>query len=221
MTDEEAGLMAAICKDPADDTARLVYADYIEEQGEVKRAAFIRTQIANAVKYGDSDWIRVGHPPNPYRPTFEEVMAVNPWDYPAAHDIDPIICIAAGTWKKPNYSLCVAWHRGFPAVVGCTARAWHLNYDKFTVPLEAAGVRDGNGVWGVYYPNSEVVVYTSMVRRGIEVKFKCDIEMSVGFRLSTVNKKAFPNVAHFFETCNRELIVSVCQGDLRKTAMSV
>ncbi|QEL18048.1 TIGR02996 domain-containing protein [Limnoglobus roseus] len=44
MTDHDA-LLNAIISEPDDDTARLVYADFIEEAGEPERAAFIREQI--------------------------------------------------------------------------------------------------------------------------------------------------------------------------------
>jgi uncharacterized protein (TIGR02996 family) len=40
-----AALLRAICAEPADDTARLVYADYLDEHGEAVRAAFIRAQV--------------------------------------------------------------------------------------------------------------------------------------------------------------------------------
>jgi uncharacterized protein (TIGR02996 family) len=43
-----AALLRAILAAPADDTPRLVYADYLEEHGDPARAAFIRTQIALA-----------------------------------------------------------------------------------------------------------------------------------------------------------------------------
>ena len=49
MSDREArGFLDAICANPADDTARLVYADWLEERGNAPRAEFIRTQIARA-----------------------------------------------------------------------------------------------------------------------------------------------------------------------------
>jgi uncharacterized protein (TIGR02996 family) len=41
-------LLAAILADPEDDTARLVYADWLQEHGEADRAAFIRAQIEHA-----------------------------------------------------------------------------------------------------------------------------------------------------------------------------
>lgn len=44
MTDA-AALLAAILADPADDTARLVYADWLEENDQPERAEFIRVQV--------------------------------------------------------------------------------------------------------------------------------------------------------------------------------
>jgi uncharacterized protein (TIGR02996 family) len=41
MTDRDA-FLRAICENPDDDTPRLVYADWLDEHGEVKRAEFIR-----------------------------------------------------------------------------------------------------------------------------------------------------------------------------------
>lgn len=40
--------LSAICTDPEDDTTRLVYADWLEENGEPERAEFIRVQIERA-----------------------------------------------------------------------------------------------------------------------------------------------------------------------------
>ena len=52
MTDREA-LFRAILADPDDDTLRLIYADALEEEGDVRRAAFVRTrvQLANVPEY--------------------------------------------------------------------------------------------------------------------------------------------------------------------------
>jgi uncharacterized protein (TIGR02996 family) len=47
MSTREAFLQA-ICETPEDDTPRLVFADWLEEQGEAERAEFIRTQVALA-----------------------------------------------------------------------------------------------------------------------------------------------------------------------------
>ena len=44
MTDHDA-LVRAVCEFPDDDTPRLIYADFLEENGDAERAAFIRAQI--------------------------------------------------------------------------------------------------------------------------------------------------------------------------------
>ncbi|HEV3384748.1 MAG TPA: TIGR02996 domain-containing protein, partial [Gemmata sp.] len=44
MSDRDA-LHAAICANPDDDTPRLVFADWLDEHGEAKRAAYIRASI--------------------------------------------------------------------------------------------------------------------------------------------------------------------------------
>lgn len=46
MDDTERALVAGICAAPADDTARLVYADYLDERERHERAEFIRVQVA-------------------------------------------------------------------------------------------------------------------------------------------------------------------------------
>jgi uncharacterized protein (TIGR02996 family) len=55
VTDDQRALLAAIVADPADDTARLVYADCIEEQGNSARAEFIRLQIEAERLHPDSN----------------------------------------------------------------------------------------------------------------------------------------------------------------------
>jgi uncharacterized protein (TIGR02996 family) len=45
VTDDQRALLAAIVADPGDDTARLAYADCIEEHGNSARAEFIRLQV--------------------------------------------------------------------------------------------------------------------------------------------------------------------------------
>ncbi|HJZ59719.1 MAG TPA: TIGR02996 domain-containing protein [Gemmataceae bacterium] len=47
MTDREALLVAAL-GEPADDTARLVLADYLEENGEPDLGRFVRTGVTAA-----------------------------------------------------------------------------------------------------------------------------------------------------------------------------
>src|SRR5262245_30277055 len=42
---DRAALLAAICANPDENTLRLVYADWLEENGDAKRAAFIRARV--------------------------------------------------------------------------------------------------------------------------------------------------------------------------------
>lgn len=42
---DEAAFLAAILAEPADDTVRLVYADWLQENGQPERAEFIRVQV--------------------------------------------------------------------------------------------------------------------------------------------------------------------------------
>jgi uncharacterized protein (TIGR02996 family) len=44
---DRAALYAAVCANPDDDTPRLVFADWLQEHGEEKRAAFIRAEVEN------------------------------------------------------------------------------------------------------------------------------------------------------------------------------
>jgi len=59
MTDREA-LYRAILENPDDNTLRLIYADAIEEDGESRRAAFIRTQVQlNHLPEYDPAWVQI------------------------------------------------------------------------------------------------------------------------------------------------------------------
>jgi uncharacterized protein (TIGR02996 family) len=44
MTSDGEALFRAVCENPVDDTPRLVYADWLEENGRGERAEFIRLQ---------------------------------------------------------------------------------------------------------------------------------------------------------------------------------
>src|SRR5688500_1981869 len=57
MNDGQA-LLDAVCETPDDDTPRLVYADWLEENGEADRAEFIRGQI-ELLRLGPDDRARL------------------------------------------------------------------------------------------------------------------------------------------------------------------
>lgn len=67
MTERDA-LLAAILSSPEDDTPRMIYADWLEERGDVERAEFVRGTIARGLKASaekrDGGWFvhgRNGH----------------------------------------------------------------------------------------------------------------------------------------------------------------
>src|SRR5687768_686031 len=48
MSDARAAFLRVICASPDDDTARLVFADWLDEHGDADRAEFIRLQVGLA-----------------------------------------------------------------------------------------------------------------------------------------------------------------------------
>jgi uncharacterized protein (TIGR02996 family) len=54
MSPDERALLAAVCAAPADDTPRLVYADWLDDAGRGERAEFIRCQVEAERLHPDS-----------------------------------------------------------------------------------------------------------------------------------------------------------------------
>ena len=117
MTDQP-GFLAAILDSPDDDTPRLVYADWLEENGQEARAEFIRVQceLARLEGYeckcgglfacaGCARFIHRGG--NSLRRRERELLA------------DPAV-----TPAQPHVS-AVTWRRGFVESITCTAADWH------------------------------------------------------------------------------------------------
>jgi uncharacterized protein (TIGR02996 family) len=82
MTDHDA-LLGAVCAFPDDDTPRLIYADFVEEHGDGRRAAFIRAQVKAArmplwepfavyCRYRKPEWNEFGRP---FRASLPELPA--------------------------------------------------------------------------------------------------------------------------------------------------
>jgi uncharacterized protein (TIGR02996 family) len=64
ITETEASLLAAIIASADDDSPRLFYADWLEENGQALQAAFIRDSIRHAqIRWGDNEgveeWVRI------------------------------------------------------------------------------------------------------------------------------------------------------------------
>src|SRR5262245_35601142 len=100
MTAGEA-LFRAVTENPDEDTPRLVYADWLQENGDTDRAEFIRLQV-EAAQLPEGDGHRL------------EARA------------DKLLALHEDEWAGPLGGL-VLWHRfrrGFVEAVGVTARAF-------------------------------------------------------------------------------------------------
>src|SRR5258707_345300 len=103
--------LKAILAAPEDDALRLVYADWLQENGQPERAGFIRAECARAVLHDDSDF------------------APNEWDntrYWELHErARELYDRHAATWFADLFKTHrgeMSTHRGFPYHIALTAR---------------------------------------------------------------------------------------------------
>jgi uncharacterized protein (TIGR02996 family) len=121
---EQAAFLAAILAAPEDDTPRLVYADWLEEHGEVVRAEFIRVQVELAGVERRAGGL--------------EALGLLRWDHPwrlrakalrrRERELDFVPPAASAAWCWPLAELHLAWswtmRRGLAEEVTCTCRDW-------------------------------------------------------------------------------------------------
>lgn len=129
--------LADIIANPADDAVRLIYADWLDDQGEAERAEFIRVQCrlaAQAPCYAEvehGDWDPSQHQKICgrcfHRRRERELLNSGAEDW---CDSPP------GTWPSCVDILC--WTRGFVSSVTCTAADWLVHADTLTAsqPIE-------------------------------------------------------------------------------------
>ena len=120
--------LAAIVADPDDDTARLVAADFLEENGDADRAAFIRIQVelARLEAMGQSKSLEVDHLRAKARVPRSVV------DVPAVvgrGSVPRVGASAVARWRRdPLEAMTVegadrlAWRRGFVEGIRCRPR---------------------------------------------------------------------------------------------------
>jgi uncharacterized protein (TIGR02996 family) len=139
MTEREA-LFRAVCENPDDDTARLVFADWLQEHGEEERAEFIRlqcrrdrgmastrTEFAHELQREFGLW-------NTHKDRWLAELPTNDnpelvWERPFVRGFpDETLCVEAkrATRNTGNYSR---------EVVACSSLSWELLYysTPFTV----------------------------------------------------------------------------------------
>ncbi|HJZ60212.1 MAG TPA: TIGR02996 domain-containing protein [Gemmataceae bacterium] len=131
--------LAAICATPDDDTARLVYADWLDEHGDPDRAEFIRLQIAE-----------------PERQT-DRMTAL--WRENGADWLSELPRLRGVEWWG-------LFRRGFVFGVIASAGKWFVEYSEIitrTVPFQYLGLNDaGQGTVSKVLAVPEVGQLTSL-----------------------------------------------------------
>lgn len=153
MNDTKTDLMRAIIESPDDDTPRLIFADWLEENGEEKRAEFIRVQIGLEKSKGHSWTGQQVHENNDvcgcsyciFRRREQYLLGYGRVQW----------CPVRQCFASPHD---VVYHRGFVESIRCPYQNWLDNWKELldsapirkvtltTRPLvERRGVADWNG----------------------------------------------------------------------------
>ena len=135
MTEQDA-ILAAICANPAEDTPRLAFADWMEEHGDPVRAAFIRRQI---------EFNRAGRMGSAHLPISEVRKALN---YPIWELTDDWLLNAAEIWSENTLDRGVRWHRGFVSTIRCSLRTYvSLGRALRVHPITRVSIDPGSGIF--------------------------------------------------------------------------
>jgi uncharacterized protein (TIGR02996 family) len=125
MTDDADALLRAVLAAPDDDAPRLVYADWLEEHGDMDRAAFIRAQIELAR-------LPVDHEKRTQLVRAERTL----WN---RHRIE-------WTAWVPRWAEVTTFHRGFLELIRCEAEVYLNRGDEVRLRTPLTGLRlDGPG----------------------------------------------------------------------------
>jgi uncharacterized protein (TIGR02996 family) len=136
---DERAFIEKICTHPDDDTARLVYADWLEEHDRQQQAEFIRISIQIAILKKEPGWLPTEE--ELARWTIEEtrmLFRLNNYDREKKIEelrerlkaiepiaLDPIV----SHFTKPKWKL--SWERGFVEAITCTAEDFLAVADQF------------------------------------------------------------------------------------------
>jgi uncharacterized protein (TIGR02996 family) len=143
--------LAAILADPDDDTARLVAADFLEENADPDRAAFIRIQVALArlEVSGQAKSLEADHLRAKERAFLGPLSISRPlW---AANECPELVRWETRSGgRNPLEAMAVegadrlTWVRGFVEIVKCPARMWLLHGQKVRHrnPIRIIGLTD-------------------------------------------------------------------------------
>lgn len=123
--------VAAIVANPDDDTARLVAADFLEENGDPDRAAFIRVQVqlARLEATGQGKSLEADELRKKER-AFLGPLSTDPFFWGAQDCPELVRVTSRGRGREPLGAMTIAgverliWRRGFVDQVTCPAEEW-------------------------------------------------------------------------------------------------
>lgn len=137
MSDHEAGFLADILADPEDDTVRLIYADWLEDNGKPKRANVIRQMIANPELFrGQQPAVSMQksiHLPDAVHDAYEWLSLYSDREILERYGIASEPIPGDWVWIRRHVGIMgkLHWIRGF--VGGVTLPWYRFRYD--TIPL--------------------------------------------------------------------------------------
>jgi uncharacterized protein (TIGR02996 family) len=121
---DRAALLAAVCDDPASDVPRLVFADFLDEQGEAERSQFIRLQIdmerqhqLSGGLYVDTDEYEAAHAREVELFTWANIEAWSGHRFLRNY-------LSPRAYADSSVENCALWRRGFVACVTLPCADW-------------------------------------------------------------------------------------------------
>lgn len=140
MTDD--AFIRTICARPKDDSPRLVYADYLEEQGEADRAELIRIQIKQSHVPGYHRYLlAAGREESLADGRAIRLLVANPeWAFPVATVFADGFRIDAYGYAGTAGGIKWRWHRGFVETLVLPWRAWATRHAALTAATPVAEV---------------------------------------------------------------------------------
>jgi uncharacterized protein (TIGR02996 family) len=173
MTETERSLLDAVLENPDDDLPRLVYADWLDENGDPKRAEFIRAQIAMAASdkvydYFSNDYIYSVKVMSKVNPTLCNKL-LNETGLPFEK---PIIFTDQRSnellMREKSNEVIIHFRRGFASALSAKIDWFMNNYPYFIrLPIEEMIIVEG-GISVRYYKISKgSKFWMTTVNRGI------------------------------------------------------
>ena len=183
------GLLAAILANPADNHARLVYADWLQENGDEARAHFLRAQIADDPDL--REWVRkqiVAHQVQWIGAALAEVIC---------RQIDARVIDMKDLLSGAPFPT-IEWRRGFVETLNCTFADWDALADQILREHPVNFVR-----WRIFTQGDRRALLLRAKEQGVPTHARyytsiaAQVWMGVGFEQS--NRNLRPRAGYDFE----------------------